>query len=154
MLDENHSPDSWVLSYPVPDGPGRAQLKWTWQCNVTGILSEWQSVDVAGHNGLHRCRLCPLRESNEQPRSHGLARVEQRAVWSYELMSWDVCGQPAVFGARCLSFWETKNIDGHVFLFPISRCPSPRIVERICRFIWCIIWSMWSRHEIKSHLVL
>lgn len=67
MLDENHSPDHLVFSYPVPDGPGRAGLKWTWQSNVTDILREWQFVDVAEHNGLRRCRLCPLRESNEQP---------------------------------------------------------------------------------------
>lgn len=67
MLDENHSPDHCTFSYPVPDGLGRAELKWTWQSNVTDILREWQFVNVAGHNGLHRCRLCPLRESNEQP---------------------------------------------------------------------------------------
>lgn len=67
MLHQNHKLDHTVLSYPVPDGLGRAELKWIWQSNVTDILGEWQFVDVARHNGLHRCRLHPLRESNKQP---------------------------------------------------------------------------------------
>lgn len=136
MLNESHSPDHWVLSYPVPDGLGRVQLKWTWQSNVTDILKEWQFVDVAGHNHLHRC-LCPLREANEQPWLHGWP---EWAAWSYKLMSWDVCGQPAAFEISHLSFQEGKNI-GHVFLLPWCRCPSPR-TEQTYRFMWCIT-QLW-----------
>lgn len=61
-----------------------------------------------------------------------LARAEQRAVWSYKLMSWDVCGQPAVSGTRSLSFYEMfkknlKNPHTHnqsCFPIQVSRCSS------------------------------
>lgn len=65
MLDENHSPDQWVFFCPVPE------LMWTWQSNATGILREWQFVDVTGYNVLRRCCVCPLRESNERSWLHG-----------------------------------------------------------------------------------
>lgn len=34
MLDENHSPDHLVFSYPVPDGPGTVGLNWSGLGNV------------------------------------------------------------------------------------------------------------------------
>lgn len=69
-----------------------------------------------------------------------LARVKQRAAWSYKLMSWDVCGQPAAFEISHLSFQERKNI-GHVFQLPWRRYPSPR-TEQTYRFMWCIT-QLW-----------
>lgn len=44
---------------------------------------EGQRRDVVGHDEIHRCRLCPLRVSNEQPViASGLDRVKQ-TVWPH-----------------------------------------------------------------------
>lgn len=148
MLDENHSPDHWVFSYPLPDGLGRAELKWTWQSNVTDILGEWQFVDVAGHNGLHRCRLCPLRESNEQPWLHGWPELSKGPCG---LTSWwaEMSVGSQHYLAQDVSHFMRRKTS---VMFSYSQYPDallPR-VEVIYRFIRHIIWLVWVQHSVMN----
>lgn len=143
----------------------RAGLNWSelGTSNATDTLREWQFVDVTGHNGLHRCCLVLYKNLMKGPdRTFGESWVKGlcACTWSYKLMIWDACGQPAVFQVSCLLFQQTKNI-GHVFLFLLSRCPVSRggrstdlcavilglylicVISTLCYELW------WDAHQTK-----